>query len=255
MLSPTSKSTSVVSTSGDRGGATATTGTRPRLAVDQGFQASKGPMAALVKQMMTNESARHKLMRLAETIVTVSHTSDKHDSVQLQHQLQHQSEEKELAIRGSFASVTNNNNDSHVDARCVTGIPTSANQNAAAVDEQTWADMLGLSDCEAITTATTTPSTSPAAIAPTTATAVAEAAVTTDLRPMLDVGKCNQCGFELCMCSWADLCLAQAWTHPECGPGSSNISTGSSTSSSSSPRAILNPLEPQQPSFGWWNKE
>lgn len=237
------------------GGEDLAAGSTSSIFLNQGVQKREEPMLAMVQQMMTNEHARGTLMQLAETIVSVSHTLNQDQSPQ---PTDSATRDDGLFLTHWLTSVFNSNSDAA--GMCDTSMLGVSNTSTTQVGEKAWSDVLGLSNCEAMSTPTTTSTTlsadssvSPTAIVSTTAAAA-------DFAPMISAQNYTGNVFDSSMRNWTDACLSQAWICPNYAPNNfsspNGVDTGSNNlvGSRQSLDAVTHSSMPSlvHRSSGWW---
>ncbi len=227
----------------------------PGRALDHARRSTNAAMESLVQQIMTDDTARDKLMQLAFTIVSCMNAdndepppshAEAHDDAPQPARVEAQESEQ-----ATLADVEDSTMHDVGDA-AVQGVPNAGVLDAVLdsglgeVDEQAWADIvLGVSNYQSMSTAATQLTSVPSnpALRP---TRVVEGV------PLLNEAGCSRCGFKSCVCSWADLSLPDKWMSTDALKfGSLNglcgLSDTSSISGITSP-TISTRLDPASPS-------
>ncbi len=219
-LSPTSRRASVVSSiSSSSSNSSFSGGAVPWYAVDQRGQADDRSMPAQAKAMVTNEMAFDQLMQLAGALVSAWQPTD--DPLPQQQQQPLCQDESTLSVQDDRSTLSVQDDRStliHAISSFVNSdIPVAGASNMTVssplttsmsrTDGQAWRDVLHLPEYRTMPTATTTP-TRPlvgSSAAPTPAPG---------MMPTRNIQTCRGCGFEPCLCDWANMWLSQASLHP-----------------------------------------
>jgi hypothetical protein len=182
----------------------------PGRALVRARRSTNAAMESLVQQIMTDGTARDKLMQLALTIVSCMNSDDDepspshaevHDDAPQPSRVEAQ-ESEQATLADVEDSTMHDVGDAAVQGVSNAGVLDAVlGSGMSEVDEQAWADVvLGLSDYQAMSTAANELTSVPPepAVQP---TRVVEGV------PLLNEASCSRCGFKSCVCSWADLCL------------------------------------------------